>query len=552
MANKGKQTDKTNQKIQDFCKALETYAGALNVTHGTELGNGLIEALAQLSLFPNSTLHLIDLMVIETNKKIPNDDIMEAYLLIYSIFLSEISYLDDASEKKKTMVEDIEEKIISLANSEEISSQLLTVLMGGLIDTNLTFSNVLREILDEAIMAKEDMQDVDFAESGNPFTDILQELDGDIFQLANFMLQSSEMMAPEVAEQMFAPMVFAQEEELREAVLGCLSSKQDYVRKALLAALLDAALQGHMTAVMLRRLITQRNWLPKEERAMTDKVIKACRKNKVDCAPWPKTGKIKEIWTSGIDGAGAMTMFIVVKEGRRHAMAMVLLKQGKGVRDSFVNHQMTLPQIRTMLNSVKEQLHLFKSDLAFISTALQAFLSLNLQSEEIPPYALLDVAESTGLSELNPADQSVKQLVNTLYSEGVKKWGEDRISEMVEKSEKLLEDHPITETWFIEGNAAEAIQQKNISDDKKEILLLKDAMEPKREWWAQQFAWMGIALLHLSLIDGCKKEENCNGWLDFIVIANKIFDGTALHDIPAMLSIAKLTLENDFLIFGDF
>lgn len=131
----------------------------------------------------------------------------------------------------------------------------------------------------------------------------------------------------------------------------------------------DAATAGHVSGTMLRRMITLRNWVPDGDRPALDAAIRACRQKGVECAASKAVG-VKGVVASSIDGSGAQSVFILIKEGRKHAAAALLLKQGIGVRDAWVRSDLSESEAEMFMYRVASELDIYDSDLDFARLAL--------------------------------------------------------------------------------------------------------------------------------------------------------------------------------------
>ena len=94
--------------------------------------------------------------------------------------------------------------------------------------------------------------------------------------LDGLLAESSEGLPDEHRAVMAAALLFSGEGAAVEVSIGWLLDPATSVRRSTANALEDAARKGKVSPIMLRRMITMRNWLPEDSRAALDAAI-ACR-----------------------------------------------------------------------------------------------------------------------------------------------------------------------------------------------------------------------------------------------------------------------------------
>jgi hypothetical protein len=322
--------------------------------------------------------------------------------------------------------------------------------------------------------------------------------------------------------------------ELREAGLGWLLDDAGPVRRMLMQALGGALGEGGISGVMLRRMIAVRNWLPEEDRPHLDRVIKAARQKKVGCESWPKA-KVLEVYVSGFDGAGAQSVILVTAEGRKRCFAGLLFKHGVGIRDAWVQHQLTPMEANMMLESVASQMHLTPAGLDYVAAATRHFLAVNAQSKIMPPFNLLDFAETAGLSEINPERLPVEDLVASLCA-GIapELAGPEAVAAALADSAAWRVHQPIADSWFEDGDEITALLAPRMSKAKRKAALLAMLLQKRRRWWAGVIAWTAYSI---------KCDPNGSGWEEFALVARELLGERALSEFGVMNAIAATTLD---------
>jgi hypothetical protein len=205
-----------------------------------------------------------------------------------------------------------------------------------------------------------------------------------------------------------------------------------------------------ISGVMLRRLIMLRNWAPLADRPALDNAVKVSRKRGVAVTP-PADMAVEESFVSGWDGAGAQSLFILVKEGRKFPVASVLLKLEIGVRDAWVRRGLTKRQAMDMLGKVGGKIGLMPGTTDYIARAVGHALSLNAERDAPPPFGLPDVVETAGLAHVRPEAVTVENLLAdmVLTTDGA------ALRYALNGSRLWHETFPFAGSWFEDGEAVE-------------------------------------------------------------------------------------------------
>jgi hypothetical protein len=338
---------------------------------------------------------------------------------------------------------------------------------------------------------------------------------------------------PAESRAMFVTTVLIQKKvpALSEAALGWVLDDAGSVRESVAQILEQDA--GGISGVMLRRMIALRNWLPETERPALDRAIKANQK-KIACTSWP-AAKVLEAYASSPNGAGAQSIFMIVGQGRKRAFVALLFKEGIGVRDAWVGHKLSPSEVQKQLQMAATQVDLSPVSLDYVGAATRHFLGMNTRSGVMPPFDLLDVAETAGLTDLNPENQGVEVLVASLCAEIAPEHATPQaIAKALKASASWEEDQPIIGTWLENSDEAEALlTNRKLSKTKCKAALLAMPMQKHRRWWAELIAWTGYTMKHAS--EG-------SGWEEYALVARELLGERSLDEIGIMCEVAEATL----------
>ena len=198
----------------------------------------------------------------------------------------------------------------------------------------------------------------------------------------------------------------------REAAIFSLLHPDVHVREEVRSLLLEPSLAAQISPVGLRRLINMRNWFLDSERTAIDKVIRNVRKAGVNCSmEQAATAKVLGYYQSTVDGAGAQTLMIALKEGRRFRLFGAVLKEHFGVLDTWMTPPSTRKEIDSLVRRVKNEIYTLEVDQALVEAALGHFLQYNAHSGQVVSPEVLQIFEMTGIESWNPQALDFKKVL---------------------------------------------------------------------------------------------------------------------------------------------
>ena len=219
----------------------------------------------------------------------------------------------------------------------------------------------------------------------------------------------------------------------------------------------------------------------------------------------------------------------------RHAAAALLLKQGIGVRDAWVNPGLTKAEADMFLFQVASQADCYDGDLDHVRLALGHALATSLVSGILPPFALVDVVERAGLAAINPEAVPVEGLVARLLADiPAERRTPAAVDEAVTGSAAWEDCFAFTGSWFEDVGAVDALLEgKRLSMRRRAALVLDGYLPARRARWAELVAWTAMTLRH--------DEETGDDWMDFALVAAELLGDRPLADIPVMVAVAGKT-----------
>jgi hypothetical protein len=284
---------------------------------------------------------------------------------------------------------------------------------------------------------------------------------------------------------------------------------------------------------MLRRLIVLRNWLPETDRPGLDGAIQACRRTGVECASWPQS-LVYDALASGIDGAGAQSIFVLAREGRHKAIGCLLVKAGVGIRDAWARHGLTRAEMEEFLDQIASGMEVFPISLEYVRLATAHALAVNLESGTMPPFGLLDFVETADLQGLQPDALPLERVLAMLEPEADPA-ALGSPAELLARSRAVVDRFGFLDSWFDEGAAVEQLLGGKRMARAKRVALVRESLLPEHATkWGDRLARTALLLRH------CEDEEP---WQEFFVAAKEVLAGHTMAEIPLMNRVAEVTVD---------
>lgn len=498
-----------------------------------------------LGTLPDAVLDILDMLLAEVRKKRRSERLVTAYAFMLGQALESVRYgVERGHADAAGLVDAVRRRLLAAGDDGQLEPALLLMVLREFATAKLDPGPELRELMERSMdrMAQE-LPRGDAGRAVPPpgsegafeahVEDIAREAGGDPFVLHAELTEIAAAFPDDHRATMGFMMLRSREAAAREAALGWLLDPATSVRTAVAAGVEQVA-AGVVSGTMLRRLVALRNWLPEPDRAPVDRAIQACRRKGVEIAPSPQP-VVREVLASGIDGAGAQSVFVLSREGRRNAVACFLLKQGVGVRDAWARHGLTQAELGEFLGQVNE-IDLFPTGLDYVRVAAAHALGVNLASGVMPPFALLDAAEVAGLHGLQPEVLPLDAVLGRLAAEADPALSRpEGIAEALAESRALADEFAVLDSWFEADDEVERLLGGKGLSRAKRVALVRDELLPRRTAkWAERLARTALALRH---------GEEDEPWEAFYVSAREVAAGRPVGEIPLMMHVAELTVD---------
>ncbi|WP_257167312.1 hypothetical protein [Bradyrhizobium sp. SRS-191] len=436
----------------------------------------------------------------------------------------------DASE----LIARFQSDLAARAKGGEIEGTLLAYLGGALQQAGIAASPELTAA--SAELGDEDDEDGLPEDIVSVLDDILEACGGDPFQVVTAFAEGAHLMPDDAKIALAIHLAENEQPEARAAAVLFLQNGSAAVRKAAAAALVEQA--STLSPVDLRRVIAMRNWRPERERTEIDAIIQKVRAAGVACAPWAK-GAVDKLKSSATDGAGTQ-LLLALSPADRKSQRIATIFTRDGLSEAMVSDPQPLQDVKEIMAGLAAHGPLLDVSRSFVDRMIGHHLGLTVRRGEVPPAGLLQVAETIGGAEWQPAAIDVRELLNELIADLPDDLrAPEEIAMALADSGDLAELDGIEDSWF-EDDAELEQKVKSASHRAREKLpakLLQDdgAIGAQRARWAELFA-----MTALWMREGPR--DDWAAWAELTVIARAVLDGHDLAEIGLMRNIAERTV----------
>ena len=166
-----------------------------------------------------------------------------------------------------------------------------------------------------------------------------------------------------------------------------------------------------MTSDMIGRLTVMRSWIADDDtRTGIDAIVRKALRHETDRATSRTAPKVHRSLTSLVDGTGAQSMTIAIQAGGTRRIAVVLIKQGFGIKDAYLVPCSSASEQRRLIDMIASEVEIRDVPVDYIEEAIAIGLSDGLQTGHPPASGLVGVVQALGWSELRPKPASVSDI----------------------------------------------------------------------------------------------------------------------------------------------
>jgi hypothetical protein len=361
----------------------------------------------------------------------------------------------------------------------------------------------------------------------------LELSDGDPFALVDAFAEFGHTMPTETRAALAAEIALAGPSNARGAAVLFLLDPDPVVRHAVAAAL--AGVASSLSPTEVRRLIAVRNWRPENERVEIDGIVRKARASGIDCAQW-EAGGAEVILATAIDGAATQGFLLVSPAGRKKRISSILTKGG--IADAWSGEPESRRRIDATLAEFGANAPILSVSRSYLDRVLAHHLALSIEKGEPPPFGLLQVAETLGGADWQPARMDFSDALAELIADLPETMrGSTTTETVLRRSGELADLEAIAQSWFEDDPAIARVIADSRRRNPAQLAnyLLQSAIARHRDQWAALFLrtalWMREAPAEFDLC-----------WCGLAIVAKALTDGRDMSEIGLMRDIASRTI----------
>jgi hypothetical protein len=366
------------------------------------------------------------------------------------------------------------------------------------------------------------------------FAELISQSGGEPLVLHTALTESFGAMPLEMREHVVAYSVARADPIHADLACFWLLDPTSTLRFAAARAIAGRLVRGDLPGKIMATLVVLRSWMPADEaRREVDQALKeGMRKGLVaeaEPAPWTIHG----IRATLPDGGGAQSIGIALKSGTRCKMAMLLLKQGQGVKDAYTISCRSAKEQKSIIDRMADEVGARSVTVDYIRRALSVALADGLAQGRPPVPGLIEVARMSGLSGLRPEPKSTPDLIAELLSmHAVHALSPRELDGLILASEGWWDRHEIVESWFEESDEVHGLLAKARTARSAETALWK-WLDTRRDWWAR------ILARSADVLETALEPDAAS----FAACAMALLEGRDLKKTPVMLDVHEQTIE---------
>jgi hypothetical protein len=316
-----------------------------------------------------------------------------------------------------------------------------------------------------------------------------------------------------------------------EAVAGFVLHPDPEIARAVVEALAAAAARAPVASALIERLVRMRPWLPPARQAPLDEAIRAMRMNAAPPvkAELPSIGKCM---VSVCDGSGTRSLVVTLRAGARHQIATVMMKR-EGIDDALLLRDLSRPEMNDIVRRMKSSLLTAETDLAGVTRALGLAVAENFASGRLPPFKLVDLAETLGLGPIYPDPATPLEIIAGLLA-GLPAAQTDAAA--AARAHRDILKSEFEYQWFETGEAVEDMLYPVEGFKQRVARLMKSYLPERRGFWTRQCALSALALRN-------DQKSPHAMWKQLALVGRDIGSDRPLERIPLMKQIARVSVE---------
>jgi hypothetical protein len=487
---------------------------------------GVVRDLGQMFARTGLAAHLVTEILKEARLKSPRKKRLAGYYALLSATLECLRL--DMNGGRREATESLEFTSDYLAGAVErggVEPDVLVEIGRAFAFARIPPPEALRRTLG-ALTDQRVHGDARRAGSLDDMPDIFAGLGDDCFAIHDEMLASSAAYPQKHRFAIAAGLAMSASAGARAAAIGFLLDADAELAGMLAMFLAEKGPDKPVDSRTVERLIRLRPWLAPARQPPIDAALKVLRKHALPPSP-TAASVIETPLVTPVDGAGAQSMFVLVRQGRKLALASILVKLEDGVVDAWTLPDLTRKRAREMLDQIRMEAGALPVSRAYIEARTADALTCNLRKTP-PPFGLIQALETIGAGAMIPeAIDAAAMLAGLTQTHADAAAARDTI-------ERTFAD-PILDTWFEAGEDVDVILSPIRGRKKRVAALLEEYLPVCRAAWMTRLAWTARAI--------CEANPQDPRWTVLAQTAQQLAAGAAPAEIALMQMIAERSVD---------
>ena len=375
---------------------------------------------------------------------------------------------------------------------------------------------------------------IDFRALVDRFLETMQTGYGeDLAGLIEGMRQLLATLPSPVQQELLTQIVAHDGENTGKLGVALVLDRTSVVWQGALAGLEERLEAGTLTPDLLARLTVIRSWTDAPDLlAGIDGLVRRALRKGVSAAAPAKPPKLHRIVASLLDGTGAQNFAVAIQNGGVRSVAVLLVKQGFGVKDAYLVPCPSATEQRRLMEMVASGVETRELPSSYLREAIALGITDGKKTGHLPPPSLVDVLSALGMSDLRPLPASVADIVGMIdHEETLVTMSAQARGRLINESRAWASVYPlIAESWFEDSDSFVSAMDGAINRTSLKRALWK-AFETRRAYWALVIARMG----HLLRASGDTRA------LEFAAVALALSEGRALSKVPILQTVFDAT-----------
>jgi hypothetical protein len=412
------------------------------------------------------------------------------------------------------------------------SLEPIDMMMTGkiLTDAGWAVPDSLRQAVVKALQAAppdtEGVSGKDLVSSLSEVADQARQNPFDVYEYVSSLLAG---FPPEASVMLLLELIASKKPVIDQAVAGFVLHPDAVLAQSAAEALAASAKRTPVESSLIERL-SACGLATADRQAHLDATIRAVRLNALPPVQL-ELPKVIKCYVSVCDGSGARSLFVTQTVGAHYQLASVMMKVA-GVADAMVLRELSKSDMDDIVRQMKSSMLVMETDLAGITWMLGLAIADNFASGNLPPFKLVEVAESLGLGPVHPDHASPMEIITGLLADLPP---EQTNPTAVATAHADILDSEFKYQWFEAGEALEDLLYPVKGSKQRVAKLMNVYLPERRPFWARQCAISALAMR------GDEKTRH-SPWKQLALVGRDIASDLPLGQIPLMKQVAEISV----------